>query len=267
MAQLNIFLRFPETPDEIIDLGEDIEQYRNISRSIQTVKEQLSNIDYCLLYDSENIQAFKRQAQILSEGYLLNKVINQIRSLISPKKSQDIHTTRLYRADHQYHIWNIHTCQIDSASDIIKSSAEKIHNNEICTVFLLTKQNSFNRNVIPVVIDASHAPHPELSIVPVSETVQDCVDWIRQIKQNCGFSLHNAWQFLPTNMVYPASKQKIYKNLNDGSYWYYDYFHRENQEHYEVFDTHGNHIGEADMTGKIDRQKCDKTKKISHLLN
>lgn len=266
MAQLNIFLRFPETPDEIIDLGEDIEQYKNLSRSIKTVKEQLSGLNYWLLYDSENIQKFTQQASILSNDYLLGKIINQIRFLIT-SKSQDIHITCPYRADHQYHVWDIHTCQANLASDIIKSSAEKIHNNEICTVFLLTKQNSFNRNVIPVVIDASHAPHPELSIVPVSETVQDCVDWIRQIKQNCGFSLHNAWQFLPTNMVYPASKQKIYKNLNDGSYWYYDYFHRENQEHYEVFDTHGNHIGEADMTGKIDRQKCDKTKTISNLLN
>ncbi len=266
MTPLNIFLLFPETSDEIFDLGEGIEQYRNISRSIQTVKEQLSDIDYCLLYDSENIRAFKQQAQILSEGYLLDKVINQIRSLIS-SKSQNIRTIHSYRVDHQYHVWNIHTCQTDLTSDIIKASAEKIHNNEICTVFLLTEQNPFKRNVIPVVIDAFHAPQPELSIVPVTETVQDCVGWIRQIKQNRRFSLRNRLQFSPTNMIYRASKQRIYKNLIDGSFWYYDYFHRENHEHYEVFDTHGNHIGEADITGKIDTRKCDKTKKISNLLN
>ena len=266
MTQLNIFLRFPETPDEIIDLGDDIEQYKNLSRSIKTVKEQLSGLDYWLLYDSENIQKFTQQASMLSNDYLLGKIINQIRFLIT-SKSQDIHITCPYRADHQYHVWDIHTCQIDSASDIIKSSAEKIHNNEICTVFLLTKQNPFKRNVIPVVIDAFHAQQPELSIVPVTETVQDCVGWIRQIGQKRVFSLRNTAQFLPTNMIYIASKQRIYKSLNDGSFWYYDYFHRENQEHYEVFDTHGNHIGEADITGRIDTRKCDKTKKISHLLN
>ena len=71
MASLNIFLLFPETSDEIVDLGEDIEQYRNISRSIKIIKQQLYGTDYCFLYDSDNIQTFIRQAQILLAGYLL----------------------------------------------------------------------------------------------------------------------------------------------------------------------------------------------------
>ncbi len=266
MASLNIFLLFPETSDEIVDLGEDIEQYRNISRSIKIIKQQLYGTDYCFLYDSDNIQTFIRQAQILLAGYLLDKVIHKIRILIS-SKSQDIRVTCPYRVDHQYHVWDIHTCQAALSSDIIKASAEKIHRSEICAVFLLTKRNPFGRNVIPVVIDALHAPQPELSIVPVAETVSDCVGWIRHIEQNRGFSLRNTLQFSPTNMIYGASKQRIYKNLSDGSFWYYDYFHRENHEHYEVFDVHGNHVGEADMTGRVDTRKCDKTKRISGLLN
>ncbi|MDR0700686.1 MAG: hypothetical protein LBG28_15925 [Tannerella sp.] len=53
--------------------------------------------------------------------------------------------------------------------------------------------------------------------------------------------------------------KSVYEEISSGYYWYLDNLH---QDHYEVFNNTGEHIGEADLLGKIDLSKKDKTKSL-----
>ena len=78
------------------------------------------------------------------------------------------------------------------------------------------------------------------------------------------FQLKDNNEFVKTNYVY--NNQIIYQELETGYFWYYDYFHKDNRAHYEVFDRFGNHIGEASMTGELNRSLADSRKTIKDLI-
>lgn len=61
--------------------------------------------------------------------------------------------------------------------------------------------------------------------------------------------------------------KNYYKEKSTGHYWCYDYFYKDNREHYEVFDTQGDHICEADKEGRPIIDSKDKTKNIKDLLH
>jgi hypothetical protein len=78
--------------------------------------------------------------------------------------------------------------------------------------------------------------------------------------------LENKYRFSKTNIDTAQSHGEIiYKEIktaegkNTARYWYLDNFHK---SHYEVFDSNGNHLGEADLQGKIDTAKKDSRKTI-----
>ncbi len=52
---------------------------------------------------------------------------------------------------------------------------------------------------------------------------------------------------------------RVYKEISTNYFWYLDTLHR---NHYEVFDKSGKHIGEATLSGEIDKSKADKAKTI-----
>ena len=79
------------------------------------------------------------------------------------------------------------------------------------------------------------------------------------------FSLIRNINFEPTH--YRWIKQRIYRRLEDGNYWYFDFFHRENNIHYEVFNADGDHVGEADGNGNMIPDSVDNRKSISDILH
>ena len=60
------------------------------------------------------------------------------------------------------------------------------------------------------------------------------------------FSLANKSKFQKTNKT--EQGQIVYRELKTGNFWYLDNLHK---DHYEVFDSNGKHIAEADMDGKM----------------
>jgi hypothetical protein len=61
-------------------------------------------------------------------------------------------------------------------------------------------------------------------------------------------------------------KQSIYVETATRNYWYYDYFHRENKKHYEVFNQEGIHLGEANINGVLDLRKAKEKKRIDKII-
>lgn len=56
--------------------------------------------------------------------------------------------------------------------------------------------------------------------------------------------------------------RSVYYETSTGLYWYVDNLHFGLAAHIEVFDTTGNHYGEANLIGEIDLSKQDKDKKL-----
>lgn len=79
------------------------------------------------------------------------------------------------------------------------------------------------------------------------------------------FSLEDKNRFQKTNFKH--EKQAIYLEKSTGYYWYNDFFHKDNKAHFEVFDSNGNHLGEASMQGVLDTSQKDKTKTIRNVIN
>lgn len=78
------------------------------------------------------------------------------------------------------------------------------------------------------------------------------------------FSLEDKSLFQRTNSIYLPTKQRVYREIRTGNYWYFDAYHK---NHYEVFDSNDNHLGEASLDGIIDYTKADKSRSIKSLLN
>ncbi|NES24400.1 MAG: hypothetical protein F6K41_37210 [Symploca sp. SIO3E6] len=76
--------------------------------------------------------------------------------------------------------------------------------------------------------------------------------------------LRDSRRFQKTTNRYDG--RAVYCEISTGRYWYVDNLHSGKAAHLEVFDKTGQqHLGEADLQGKIDESRCDqdKTLKIS----
>jgi hypothetical protein len=67
-------------------------------------------------------------------------------------------------------------------------------------------------------------------------------------------------RFRKTSNIFQG--RNIYAELTTRTYWYIDNLHTGKASHFEVFDKHGKHIGEANLDGDIDRNKRDANKKL-----
>lgn len=54
--------------------------------------------------------------------------------------------------------------------------------------------------------------------------------------------------------------ETVYKELKTGNLIYLDRLHK---THYEVFDSHGRHLGEMSLNGDLDRSKADSNKRLN----
>lgn len=71
-------------------------------------------------------------------------------------------------------------------------------------------------------------------------------------------SLKDKSRFRGTSFV--RIKQRIFVEIATGRYWYFDYYHKDNKRHYEVFNAGGMHDGEATELGVLIQDQQTKTK-------
>ncbi|MBR4621075.1 MAG: hypothetical protein IKO46_08830 [Salinivirgaceae bacterium] len=268
MEKLNIFLLFPENDDEILAMGEDTERYKNVVKDLTEIKNTAQNVCYTLFYDSNNIDAFCNKAAeiIVNENYL-NNIKTQLLNILN-KKAINVVNKPLFKSDCCYFKWNSNTAY-PQTDNILRSATEDFIEKKTTIVISFLCQDEWNRDIIPIIKDAPHYKGlPIIFNIPYFNTVASFVEWYRVQNSNNGhICLCDVSRFERTNHIWKPSKRRIYKEKKTGNYWYYDYFHKDNKEHYEVFDSNGNHLGEADITGELIVGSVDNEKSIKDCIN
>ena len=269
MKHIDIFLTFPETDEEILDLGEVPGNYLDIVKSLSTLKCHLTEYEYCFFYDSRNLDAFLEQAEIVCPGRHLHSLRAQMQILLS-KRAKNITDTASAMTDHVFRKWDFNSACTCDMNDILIASAERMHrcrDESHVVVLSFTQSDRHDRDLIPVLIDAPHRNEmPVLYNIPYFHPVPTFTEWLHLQDRNGDFSLRDLTRFTRTSYIYRPSHQRIYEELSTGRYWYYDFFHKDNKRHYEVFDSTGEHLGEADTNGNLDTLKKDTGKSIKKYI-
>lgn len=93
----------------------------------------------------------------------------------------------------------------------------------------------------------------------------DCLDnkaafeqWVQDKLDSRNFLEKNTDKFKRTSFIYDGAT--VYVETDTGNYWYLDNLHK---NHFEVFNKQGEHLGEADLDGRLNQEKKDAGKKFS----
>lgn len=270
MDSVDIFILFPETDEEILALGDDLGRYHDIVHELQALKKELEGFKYRLYYDSENLKSFISQAKRICDEKYLGDPIQQLRFLLG-SRTTNVRKQCNVRPDCTYCKWDLHRLSVEEVAYIIKSSVEQTAvapgGTEVVVVAFMA-EDSLQRDMLPVIKDALHIEGlPKLYNIHYFNPVNTFIQWRRSKLGNRAFSLQDVTRFERTSFVYGSSKQRIYKEISTSRYWYYDYFHKDNREHYEVFNMDGTHYAEADENGSIDRTRQDDSKSIKDIIH
>ena len=260
------FLIFPEEDDFFVEMGDNPKDYLELLKDFSHIKDQLKlHKDFEFVYDARNVSNFIKKANQITDGKYLGKFDSQLRHLF-PSNNRNIEVNTLFsKPDKVYALWRFDSLY-NRADAIYSEAAEaQVRNLEEEKVILINLDNSFIREHIHVIIDGLH--YNNLPVLVSLAHVNNEIDFIRWYKhlQSGLFYLHDRSKFISTK--YKWQKQRICQEIKTKNYWYYDFYHRNNKQHFEVFDPQGQHIGEASMDGIVDESQRDDNKKIDKLIN
>ena len=267
--KINTFVHFPENENDFFKIGEEVENYTTQIEEIALIKKKLKDdaANFELFYDKNNLESFVQKADTMTDGCYLGNIKSQLRRIIGIK-STDISEPVLRKNDCHYLSWEIRDFSITQLHPCLIEAAESKNlnsNNEHTIIINLFDAFKSSRDSIHVIKDAVHYPElPILVAVPLVNGLNEFLSWF-SLFINTAFSLRDSIKFQRTNFRW--NLQCIYREISTGNYWYFDYFHKDNKVHYEVFNSEGNHIGEATEVGILDRSKASKEKKITNIIH
>lgn len=269
MNTISLYVLFPDSDDDFVSLGDDIFIYHEILKQFMKLKESFPKRTlYRLFYSSSNIKNFCLKAGTICGGTYLDKLESKMRYLVG-NNSYNTDTYPYYKSEYSYYRWCLTepNKNVFENSVLIKSAAQK-NTEEEPTAIVSFNTNEWDRDVLPIIIDATHIKgFPAMSNIPYFYPYGSFIEWYRSLINNRNFSLLDVSRFERTNYIYPHTKRRIYKHIETGDYWYYDFFHKDNIEHFEVYDATGRHKGEADINGDIDETKKDSNKSIDYIIH
>lgn len=260
--KIKAYFLFPDTDDDFVRIGENDQAYTNLIREVAVIKKQLKDHnDFELCYDSENVNVFLTKAETLIGGSYLSECRSQLQ-IIFGNNTRNVSTTALRKNDCVYVHWNISSVY-ENAKAIIAEATEAKHNEGTDKTVVINIAEAYinNREEIHVVKDALHLNDlPILVSIPSVNNEIEFSQWVTTLGTP-DFSLTDKTRFERTNQKHV--KQRIYKEITTGNYWYYDFFHDTNKKHFEVFNAQGVHLGEANTDGTLNTEKADNQKRIT----
>lgn len=262
--EASLFILLPEG-NSVLDIPQTKEALRSLFAPLMCVKEYAreKGISLRIFFDLENIIRFKADAgEVVDDGTSLDKPVSILRNFVS-SHSTDVNKRPLLDAACSYIRWDTVTCRADvDAPLIVKSAFESP--GAPCVLSLSPKAPTDYFKVTLIKDRAFRDGLPELKDIPLFFSANECMEWLSSLLEG-HFSLIGNKAFIPTS--YHWNNQRIFEKIEDSTYWYFDFYHRENKIHYEVFNSEGDHIGEASEGGLLKENTADKTKSIRHILH
>ncbi len=269
----NICLLFPVTDDDVADWAIHQEAGRPIVKELTAISQVVHDLkmDCSFYYDSANFNDFVKKIKILdSEKCYLSKTIEQIKGLLF-RRLKDVNSWKPNDANAYYAEWQSSICTINVNVPLLyKYAIDTLdYKDSVVINFNLLEANQDNEIHILKDMHPTKDSYPSISSLSLMETADDTIAWLTSLADG-GFSLRKSLLFVPTSYMWRNSRQRIYRRIDalmPNTLWCYDFFHKDNHQHFEVYNEVGEHIGEADINGQLIPNSRDPRKSISHILH
>jgi hypothetical protein len=141
------------------------------------------------------------------------------------------------------------------------SLAETCERDKVMISFI---RDDFSKTVLPIAknkqnidVDNLFEETHYIEVAYRKKQISKCDFFARKFKFGLITLLENEYRFARTQEM--VHGQAVYKEIETNRWWYLDNLHK---DHYEVFDSKGHHLGEANLQGEIDSSKKTDGKKI-----
>jgi hypothetical protein len=125
--------------------------------------------------------------------------------------------------------------------------------------FSVTKLQIIKNSTKSIDIDNLLAKQHYIEVAYNRSQIDKCEYLKRKFEFGLITLLENEYLFAKTNKPHQQG-QPVYQERKTNHYWYLDNIHK---NHYEVFDSNGKHLGEANLNGVLNYNKRDKEKFIN----
>jgi hypothetical protein len=227
----------------------------------QIIRQRYDEIE--LFYDSENIKAFLQKISVLFDNEYLQKPTTQLK--ISLQKSTDWRMSVVQQHKCSYVLWFLDKFEVKTVNNSsLAEMAERMLNQTTEKYLLINLHQNIhiNRQFLPIFKDCQHITglpqFVHIEFVSDEKEFQLWWDIYQKTEGLCDFSLLNRQRFTRTHLV--EQGKTVYKEISTHYYWYLDNLHK---DHYEVFNTMGEHIGIANLQGQIDTSSKEKGRRIT----
>lgn len=265
--KVRAYLYLPDNDTAFELLQNSPNSYNEVLEQLFVIKRHLQKgNDFHIYYDLGNISAFLEKARdIIPDPHLMG-VRGRLHHLLR-NVSTDVNLPNLRHPQAIYANWDI-SVTVNVSPIVIAEAAESklidtANDQTICLCFdhnFSTRHDEIH--VIKDLINGANLP----TIIIINSVGSDVsfVRWLSTLPAG-RFSLKANPDFQPLDRYW--NKERIYRQISTGHHWYFDYYHKDNRVHYEVFDATGEtHLGEADENGALRQGTNSDSKKISNII-
>lgn len=238
-----------------------------LQKSLSRLYESINGLferEVAIYYDGDSVRILLENADEFSD-YLESASIHLDILDLLLSKSNKWQDKRCQATDCRYILWEWDAGCREVTNQTLAELAERTFlKHDTTLLFFNMTESRQSRPFLPVFKDALHKTG-----LPLFAYIDQCFDlgdldyWLAKSQHPTSFDLRDIERFERTNYIYHPTKQRIYKELNTGYHWYFDFYHKDNKVHYEVFDSTGNvYIGEANAEGNLSPNISGKSRKL-----
>lgn len=265
----SVFFHLPELPDECSLFYDGEQAFNNVLGQLNQTSRFLKNCGnkFNIFFSSSNVSKFLILAnnffgtenERIRNGLMYQTLKVNYKDLDSGYKFIDFEC--------QYYKWSIDG-NIIIAHPIISECAELSSNvdQKVQLVICYSASDFYNTDghSIQLVKDSLHLTNrPNILSLTICQEAAQIINGC-QLHLSLSFDLSSNPKYVDTGHRWGI--EKIFRNTDENTLWYFDFFHRDNRVHFEVFDRNGLHLGEADADGNLLPGTKDNNKRLKKHL-